>query len=349
MASTYRGPSALPDPAALMQIHFSFAPSIAMSTGVKLGVFTHIAAGKNTAAEVAREAHATERGVRMLLDTLTAFELLRKVHDTYELTPPAAEYLVRGKPNYMGAMLEHGDEVFAPWLHLADVVRTGKPPHRVEDQKTAEEFFPQLVRSLHVVNREPARRTAEVLGAGTSHKGMRVLDVACGSGVWGIALAEADREARVTAQDYPGIFATTREYVQRHGVEQQYEFLPGDLKTVDFGEARYDVALLGNIVHSEGERSSRELFRRVRRASSPTAASPSSTWCPTTRAPARRSRCCSPSTCWCTPARATPTRSRNTASAPRCRLRQSRDRGHRDALAPDRRFQALSTTLPPAA
>ncbi|EQD30286.1 methyltransferase type 12, partial [mine drainage metagenome] len=86
---------------------------------------------------------------------------------------------------------------------------------------------------------------------------------------WGIAMAEADREARITAQDFPALLEVTREYLRRHGVEAQFEFLPGDLKQVDFGANRFDVALLGNIVHSEGERSSRDLFKRLHRALGP--------------------------------------------------------------------------------
>src|SRR5947209_20423306 len=98
---------------------------------------------------------------------------------------------------------------------------------------------------------------------------MSVIDIACGSGIWGIAVAEADKEARITAQDFPGLFETTRAYLKRHGVEDRYDFLPGDLKEVDFGENRYDLALLGNIVHSEGEASSQDLFKRLYRALKP--------------------------------------------------------------------------------
>jgi hypothetical protein len=79
-------------------------------------------------------------------------------------------------------------------------------------------------------------------------------------------VAEADPSARITMQDFPGVLEHTREYVRRHGIADRCEYLPGDLKQVDFGEGRYDLALLGNIVHSEGEASSRDLFRRLHRA-----------------------------------------------------------------------------------
>jgi ubiquinone/menaquinone biosynthesis C-methylase UbiE len=268
-AEPIRQQSAGASPETLMQMSFSFGPARVLSTALQLGVFSHIDAGKKTAHEIAQAAGASERGMRYLLDALVGFQLLGKTGEGYALTPLSAQYLVREKPDYAGAMME-SERIFEAWSHLTEVVRTGRPPHRVEAQEVAEQFFPILVRSLHVMNREPARRMAQVLGAGTSEKGLRVVDVACGSGVWGIAIAEADPQARITAQDFPALFETTRAYLKRHGVEDRYDFLPGDLKEVDFGEGRFDIALLGNIVHSEGERSSRDLFRRIHRALKPT-------------------------------------------------------------------------------
>lgn len=252
----------------IMQMNFSFAPSCIMTASLRLGLFSHLAAGAGTVAEVARAAGSSERGTRMLLDALAGFGLLTKSGERYELTPHARQYLVRESPDYAGGLSESG-AMFEAWTHLDECVRTGRPMQRVETKERAEEFFPVLVRTLHVVNREPARRTALALGAGAEGKGLRVLDVAAGSGVWGIAFAEADASARVTAQDFPGVLPTTREYVRRHGLEDRFDFLAGDLKEVDFGESQYDVALLGNILHSEGEESSRDLLRRLRRALRP--------------------------------------------------------------------------------
>lgn len=265
MSEASRQESSQLTPEVLLQMSFSFAPSRVLSAGLQLAVFSHIAAGKKSVAEIAQAAGASERGMRMLLDALVSLQLLAREGDGYALTPMSAEYLVRDGENYIGAMME-SDMTWEAWGQLANVVRTGKPPRRVEDQEVAEQFFAVLVRSLHVMNREPSRRAAEALGAGTTHKGLRVVDVACGSGIWGIAIAEADPAARITAQDFPGIFNVTKHYLKRHGVEDRYDFLPGDLKQVDFGENKFDLAILGNIVHSEGESSSRDLFQRLHRA-----------------------------------------------------------------------------------
>lgn len=265
MTESNRQANASLTPEQIMQMSFSFAPSRVLTAGIQLRVFSHIAAGSQTVAEIAQAAEASERGMRMLLDALVSLQLLSKSDERYELTPISAEFLVRDRPNYVGAMLET-ELTWQAWNHLTDAIRTGRPIRRVEAPDMAEQFFSILVRSLHVINRELARRAAQTLIAGTSRSGMQVVDVACGSGVWSIAIAEADPQARITAQDFPSVLNVTREYLRRHGVEDHYDFLPGDLNQVDFGEEKFDLALLGNIVHSEGERSSRTLFKRLHRA-----------------------------------------------------------------------------------
>ena len=252
----------------LMQLGFAHTGTRALMTSLELDVYSPLADGARTAADVARAVGASERGVRMILDVLATFQLLSKTGDRYELTPPARELLLPSSRDFMGQTLGSA-QAAASWDRLTEVVRSGIGVQQVETEALAEEFFPGLVRGLHVLHYPRAQAAAKVLGAGTSHKAMRVVDVGCGTSVWGIAVAEADPEAHVTAQDFPALFDLTRKYAERHGVADRYDYLPGDLKTVDFGEERFDLALLGNIVHSEGVESSRSLFRRLHAALKP--------------------------------------------------------------------------------
>ncbi len=251
-----------------MQMHFGFAPPRILSAGVELNVFGHIADGCVTASEVANAAEASERGMRMLLDALVGIGFLTKSDGRYGLKEIARRHLVPKAPEYLGDFLAL-TEIWDAWGYLTEAVRTGRPYLPVNQKEVAEDFFPKLIRSLHVTHAEPARRAAEILRAGGVSRGLRVLDVACGSAIWSIPIAEADPEARVTALDFPRVLELTRKFLEQHRVESRFEFLPGDLKSVELGEARYDLAILGNIVHSEGEQSSRDLFRRVHRALAP--------------------------------------------------------------------------------
>ena len=250
------------EPFDLLRLNMSFMPSRVLTAGVQLGVFSQIAGGIRRAKAIAEKVQATERGTRMVLDALVAMELLRKIGGEYHLTDPASRYLVRESADYIGGVLSD-NHLWESWGCLTDIVRTGKPHYRVERQNQAEDFFPVLIKALHVANRQPARRAAQILCKGARDREMEALDVACGSGVWGIAVAQSKSTARVTAQDYPGILEITRQYARQHGVESRFNFLPGNLKEVKFDNARYDLAILGNIVHSEGEVAARSLFRRL--------------------------------------------------------------------------------------
>jgi ubiquinone/menaquinone biosynthesis C-methylase UbiE len=89
-----------------------------------------------------------------------------------------------------------------------------------------------------------------------------VLDLAAGSGVWGIALAQQSEQVRVTAVDWPDVIPVTRKIVGRFGLSDRFHFVEGDLHSADFG-ANHQVATLGHILHSEGEQLGRALLRKT--------------------------------------------------------------------------------------
>lgn len=248
----------------LQQAHFSFAPERVLSAALKFDVFSHIAAGQKTAAEVAAATGASPRGMRMLLNALVGLELLAKREERYEVPADLAPYVVRESPLYMGTFFA-SDHLWESWGHLAEAIRDGKPWRSSSRQEVAEDFFPVLVRTLHISNAKPAQNLAAQLVPG-ARSGQRVLDIGCGSGVWSIAVAKLDPQARITLFDYPKVLETTRQFVEREGVADRTEYLAGDLRVETFPEGRFDLVILGNIVHGEGEKSARDLFSRVHRA-----------------------------------------------------------------------------------
>jgi len=241
-----------------------FATRILVS-GVQIGVFEAVGDEGKTAIEIAEATTTSVRGIRMLLDCLVSFHLLKKSHQRYCPTPLSSRYLRKSSPEYMGYLWED-DSILEQWNHLNDAIRTGRPLRKRGTPAQEAAAFAGLARSLYVVNWKPAQKAAQILVAESSPAGMQVFDVACGSGVWGIALAQTDAQSRIFAQDFPEILEITKGYVKHHNVEQQFTYLPGDLRIVDFGDGRFDLAILGNIVHSEGERFSRELLLRVHRS-----------------------------------------------------------------------------------
>src|SRR6266576_7257918 len=107
-----------------------------------------------------------------------------------------------------------------------------------------------------------AQALADHLKLADATNQVRVLDLASGSGIWGIALAQKSPRVQVTAVDWVGMIPTTKRITQKFGVGDRFKFIEGDLLQADFGDG-YDVATLGHILHSEGEERSRQLLKKT--------------------------------------------------------------------------------------
>jgi 2-polyprenyl-3-methyl-5-hydroxy-6-metoxy-1,4-benzoquinol methylase len=234
----------------------------ALVAALELDVFTHIASGKRTIKEIAEATGASERGMTALLNSLVAVGYLKKGGGRYGLQPIAATFLVRGKDQYMGGRARIVRNHWNTWGQLTEAIKTGRPIMAVDVVERGKEFFPQLVAELFPANIAASQAVARRLPEKTKRGIRRILDVGAGSGAWSLAFAQAIPEARVTAQDLPEVISITRKFAEKLGAGSRYDYLEGDFKTLDFGREKYDVVILGHILHSEGEARGRELVRK---------------------------------------------------------------------------------------
>lgn len=254
-------------PQRVMHFSLGFIASRVLAAGVELDLFTHVAEGARTVEDLAARAGASPRGVRILTDALAGMGFLEKEGAELRLAPDARTFLVKSSPGYLGAVVLHQNDVWETWRHLGQAVRTGTTPSpAVEGDFDAGEFFSHFVDGLYNLNFPAAQAAAARLADGVRD----VLDVGAGSGVWSQAFARANPEARVTVVDYPAVLdRVTRPFAERAGAQDRHEFLQGNFRDVDFGEGRYDLAILGHILHSEGAERSLTLLRRLHRALRP--------------------------------------------------------------------------------
>ena len=100
-------------------------------------------------------------------------------------------------------------------------------------------------------------------------KPVSVLDIAAGSGVWGIALAQQSPLVGISAVDWPEVLEGDEK--SRASVTvwaSRLNTIPGDILKADFGSG-HQVATLGHILHSEGRERSQQLLRKVFKALAP--------------------------------------------------------------------------------
>ncbi|MBI2193643.1 MAG: class I SAM-dependent methyltransferase [Planctomycetes bacterium] len=249
----------------LMETNFGFAASQTLTTALELDLFTRIGEGKNTAVRVARASGCSVRGVRMMLDALTGLKLLRKRGEEYGLPAVARRYLCRQSELYCGEFAVHWRVLRERWGRLTETVKTGRAAPRGGD---AASHFAGLVRGLFSLNFDYARTLARHLKV-RKRGAMQVLDIAAGSGVWGLHVALQNPRAQVDALDFPEILEITREFYRRYKIADRLHLLPGDLRQVPLEKKAYDLILLGHICHSEGMAWTRKLIRRCGRATRP--------------------------------------------------------------------------------
>ncbi|MDB5331141.1 MAG: O-methyltransferase family 2 [Phycisphaerales bacterium] len=261
-------PAAPVTPQRLMQMAWGFAIPLVLESAVKHRVFDVLDERPKTLDEIVSATGASRRGLRAILNTLVSVELLGKEGDRYKLSPESAAFLVSGKPGFQGAFLRNISTYLLPnWLGLSKVVATGKPADRVNQEGAGSEFFTQLVEDIYPMSAGAAAILADHLFASLAQPAS-VLDLATGSGVWGIAAAKRSPHVTVTAVDWPTVIPITQRVAGKHGVGERFRYAPGDLLEVDFGTG-HRLATLGHILHSEGEERSRKLLAKTFKALAP--------------------------------------------------------------------------------
>lgn len=259
-----------PTPERLMQFVFGFAPPMIIETALRLDVFDLLDRGVKTVDELVTATGAHKRGLSIVLNALVGLQLLTKDdRGRYALTAESAAFLVKGKPTFQGAFfLLTGEPMLSEWRKLPDIVRSGRPTHHINQAGDGVPFFLRFVEDIFSIHYPAAERLAEALAISDTGASLSVLDLAAGSGVWSIALAERSPQVHVTAVDWEGVLAVTRKVTARQGVASRYRFVGGDLLDADFGGG-HAIATLGHIIHSEGEERSRRLLKKTHDALAP--------------------------------------------------------------------------------
>src|SRR5262249_19458515 len=212
-----------------MQFTFGFAPPLMIETAIRHGVFDALNKGAKTLDSLCAETGTSRRGLRMVLNALVGLDVLSKDEaGRYALTEESATFLVTGKPTYHGAVfLLTRERMLASWGELHEVVRGGRPTHHINPEQEGTSFFLRFVEGIFPIHYPGARALAQALRVPPAPVPVSVLDLAAGSGVWGIALAQQSPQVCVTAVDWPGVIPITKKVARRCGLADRYTFVAG--------------------------------------------------------------------------------------------------------------------------
>jgi SAM-dependent methyltransferase len=263
-------PATEPNPGIVWDAINAYQKTAAFRAAVDLELFTAIAEGATTSAQLAVRCGASERGMRILCDFLTVHGFLLKSGDAYQLTLDASVFLNKRSPAYMGGILQfiNTPELLRAFDDLTEVVRKGSTSMAgagVVDKDDpvwvdfAESMVPMIGQSAGFIG-ECA--IAECPGP------IRVLDIAAGHGMFGIEIAKRNPQAHITALDWTKVLEVASRNAKAAGVESRYELMPGDAFELN-RTAEFDLVLLTNFLHHFERPTCETLLRKVRAALKP--------------------------------------------------------------------------------
>ena len=242
------GTGQAPNPGIIFETFQAYHRTAAIKAAIELELFTEIGKGSHTAEAIAKGIGASVRGTRILCDFLTIMGLLSKEGDQYSNGLEASVFLDKSSHGYFGGAARFllDPKLTAPFQDLAKIVRDGRTT--LPDEGTVSYDNPIWVEFAEAMAPMQFMASLEIAGIVGGEGEMEVLDIAAGHGLFGIAIAQRNPAARVTALDWAHVLDVATENAKKMGVADRHTALPGSAFTVDFG-GPYDVVLMTNFYH----------------------------------------------------------------------------------------------------
>jgi precorrin-6B methylase 2 len=256
-----------PSPQLFFQTITAYQSTEALKTALELEVFTAIAEGNTSAAELAKRCNASEKGIRVLCDYLVLMGMITKQDGRYALTLDTSVFLDKRSPAYLGGATEF---MCSPMLtegvrHLTEAVRKGGTAMKDDGTIGPENpVWVKFARAMAPMMTVPAQQMAKLVDP-TADRPLKILDIAAGHGLFGIAFAQNNPQAEITALDWKAVLEVAKENAQKAGVAGRYNTIEGSAFDVDFGSG-YDLVLLTNFLHHFDAPTCEELLRKVHAA-----------------------------------------------------------------------------------
>jgi SAM-dependent methyltransferase len=256
-----------PSPVLFFQTINAHQRTEALKAAIELEVFTAIGEGNSTAADIAKRCQTSEKGMRVLCDYLTTMEMLTKQGDRYALTLDSSVFLDKRSPAYLGGATEFlcSPMLLEGFKHMTEAVRKGGTAIGEEGTIDAENpIWVKFARGMAGMMAMPAQLMARLVDPNADQK-LKILDIAAGHGLFGIAFATQNKQAEVTAVDWKAVLEVAKENAAKAGVADRYSTIEGSAFDVEFGTG-YDLVLLTNFLHHFDPPTNKKLLRKVRAA-----------------------------------------------------------------------------------
>lgn len=236
-----------------------------LKSAVELKLFDQLAPGPRDVHSMSQAIAANPESLQILLDALVALGFVQDHPNGYALTDVSAAFLVSSQPTYLGMLVADAlstSPLFDLYRDYRRVITEGYHQDVWGYETGTNERLVNLTRGLFTFGYPLAQTLADHLGwTPGKTEPMRILDVGCGSAVYGLEALTRMPYARLTAQDYPLVLPVAQEFAAQLGVTERVQMLPGDCRTITF-DGPYDAIIIGNVLAGYPVDTCRHLLRK---------------------------------------------------------------------------------------
>lgn len=255
-------------PLAIFQTLQRYQQALALKGAIDLDLFAHIGAGATSVPGLAAACEASPKGVRVLCDYMTILGFLRKSDGHYALTAESSVFLDRKSPAYLGSIAGFvaSPEMIQNFSDVAALVRKGGALGEDSVAVPESDRWVLFARLMAPLVHTPAQAVAEIVSQ--PGRAMKVLDIAAGHGLFGIAVGRRNPAAAIVALDWRNVLEVALANAKRAGIEARFRTIPGNAFEVELG-TEYDLVLIPNFLHHFDPATNTAFLGRVRAAMNP--------------------------------------------------------------------------------
>lgn len=230
-------------------LFLSYLKTAALRAAIELDLFTKIGKGPINSDNLAHNTGSSQRGIRILCDFLCIVQLLEKTDGLYSLSDVSRRFLDRNSSHCIADIIDFmaAPEIVSKVMNIpSSYVKTGglKQYTGMSSEDPLWKAFAEAMAPFAAIE---AKRTT-VYVKKQNMQPTSILDVAAGSGLFGIELAKQCKEAMVTAIDWAGVLEIAGKNAEAAGLSGRYRTIAGNALEEDWGTG-YDLILLPNLLH----------------------------------------------------------------------------------------------------
>lgn len=220
-------------PKMLYDVVFESDKPQVLKHGIDFKVFDHLSE-PIYAEEVAQKLDTKPEPTSRLLDMLVIMGMVEKTQGQYVNTPMAEEFLVTGKPTYVGDFVLTCFEQYAQMVaQIPQSLKNG-----ITSQAPTEDYWASDVDMIIRMQRAmwTSKFLLDVLEMPEFPSFKRMLDLAGNVGIFTVALISRHPTLKAVVFDQPSVIETTKKIIAEYGLQDRIGVLAGDFTRDDIGK-----------------------------------------------------------------------------------------------------------------